>query len=221
MITSIKFNTRLVRILLITIVLIFAFLMLFPFIWMASTSLKNDQSVFTWPPQIIPQEIHFNNYKTALTIVPFGRFFLNSLIVTVCITVGTLLLDSLAGYVFAKFKFTGRTFLFYILLASYMIPIQSIVIPVYQMIRALNWADTYFALIIPHISGPLTIFLMRQFIISIPNELIEAGRVDGMSELRIFLGYYHAMFKTSPNYSHNISSKISLERLLLAINNDQ
>ena len=186
MITNKKINTLLVRTFLITIVLIFAFFMLFPFIWMVSTSLKNDQSVFTWPPRIIPEEIQFSNYKTALTIVPFGRFFINSIIVTFCITLGTLLLDSLAGYVFAKFKFTGRTLLFYILLASYMIPIQSIVIPVYQMIRTLNWANTYYALIIPHISGPLTIFLMRQFIVSIPNELMEAARVDGMNEFRIF-----------------------------------
>lgn len=166
--------------------LVFLLFMIFPFIWMILTSVKDNTDIFAWPPQLIPGSVHFENYGTALTIVPFGRFYLNSFIVTASITFGTLFLDSLAGYVFAKFDFSGRPYLFFLLLASYMVPIQSIVIPIYLIVRSLDWVDTFWALIIPNISGPLTIFLMRQFILSIPDELIEAARIDGVKEISIY-----------------------------------
>lgn len=165
---------------------VLALFILIPFIWMLANSFKSSAEIYSWPPALIPKVIQWDNYKTALTLAPFGRFFWNSFIVTALITLVSILLDSMAGYAFAKYDFKGKNISFYAVLATLMLPVQSIIIPVYIMLRHLGWVDTYLALIIPNISNAFGIFLMRQFIQTIPDELMEAARIDGMGEFHIF-----------------------------------
>ncbi len=165
---------------------ILALIILIPFIWMIANSIKNSAEIYSWPPALIPKVIQWDNYKTALTLAPFERFFFNSFLVTASITLTSIFLDSMAGYAFAKYKFKGKNVTFYLVLATLMLPVQSIIIPVYIMLQRVGWVDTYLALIIPNISNAFGIFLMRQFIQSIPDELMEAARIDGMGEFHIF-----------------------------------
>ncbi len=165
---------------------ILALIILIPFIWMIANSIKNSAEIYSWPPALIPKVIQWDNYKTALTLAPFERFFFNSFLVTASITLTSIFLDSMAGYAFAKYNFKGKNVTFYLVLATLMLPVQSIIIPVYIMLQRVGWVDTYLALIIPNISNAFGIFLMRQFIQSIPDELMEAARIDGMGEFHIF-----------------------------------
>lgn len=165
---------------------ILALIILIPFIWMIANSIKNSADIYSWPPALIPKMIQWDNYKTALTLAPFERFFFNSFLVTASITLTSIFLDSMAGYAFAKYNFKGKNVTFYLVLATLMLPVQSIIIPVYIMLQRVGWVDTYLALIIPNISNAFGIFLMRQFIQSIPDELMEAARIDGMGEFHIF-----------------------------------
>ena len=180
------YQRKLARLFIYAFLIVLALTILIPFGWMISNSLKEAAEIYSWPPALKPNRIQWNNYQTALTLVPFGRFFLNSLIVTTVITITSIMLDSMAGYAFAKYNFKGSNVLFYAVLATLMLPVQSIIIPVYIMLRGLGWVDTYLALIIPNISNAFGIFLMRQFIQSIPNELMEAARIDGLGEFGIF-----------------------------------
>jgi multiple sugar transport system permease protein len=177
---------RLARLLIYAFLSVLALTILIPFVWMISNSLKESAEIYTWPPVLKPSRVQWNNYLTALTLVPFNRFFLNSLIVTAVITISSIILDSMAGYAFAKYSFKGNNVLFYVVLATLMLPVQSIIIPVYIMLRTFGWVDTYLALIIPNISNAFGIFLMRQFIQTIPDELMEAARIDGLGEFGIY-----------------------------------
>ena len=160
--------------------------MLLPFIWMLSTSLKPPEEVITWPPQFIPRRPTFNNYIEAFSAAPFFRFFLNSLCVSSISTVSILLTSSFAGFIFAKYQFPGRTLLFLIILATSMVPFQSYMIPFYLMVNRLGWINTYQGLALPLLVMSFGIFFMRQNIVSIPDELLDAARIDGCSEFRIY-----------------------------------
>lgn len=175
------------------ILIILAIGMLFPFIWMLSTSLKPSAEIFKEPAKIIPSKFEFKNYMDAWQskdaskgAVSFGRFYLNSIIVSVFATIITLFFSSLAGYVFAKYKFPGKDFLFFCFLGTLMIPFQVILIPDFIILSKLNWVNSYIGLILPPCAEAFGIFLIRQFLYSIPNELIEAARIDGCSEFGIY-----------------------------------
>lgn len=163
-----------------------ALAMIVPFIWMLSTSLKEPSQVFIYPPKWIPHSLAFKNYLKAWTLVPFGRFFINSLLVAVWVTFGQLLTSSLAAYSFARLRFPGRDTLFIIFLGTMMVPFQVTMIPVYILMRELGWVDTYYALIIPNLFSAYGCFLLRQFFLTIPTELEDAAKIDGGGYLTIY-----------------------------------
>jgi len=163
-----------------------AVLLVFPFVWMIDASLMTSGEIQSRPPVWLPKSPQFSNYPELLDNLPLGRFYLNSLIVTGATVIGVLFTSSLAGYAFAKYQFPGRVILFYMILATLMIPTFVTLIPVFYIVRQLGWIDSYAGLILPGISSAYGIFFMRQFIYSIPDELIDAARIDGATELRIY-----------------------------------
>ena len=182
-------NTRTVifRALCYIVIVAGAISFLFPFMWMVSTSLKTDQDVFTWPPRLVPQPVRFQNYVDAWNSAPYARFFFNSAFIALAVTLANLFFSSLAGYAFAKYQFPGKHWIFIALLCTMMIPFQVTMIPVFVILSKLHWVDTYWGLIIPFTAGAFGIFLMRQFLSTIPDDLIDAARIDGCSEFRTFL----------------------------------
>jgi len=162
-------------------------IMLLPFFWMLSTSLKDSSAIFKdFPPRWIPEEFVWSNYSKAWTAVPFDRFYLNSIVVAVSVTTLQILTSSLAAFAFARLKFRGRDALFIIYLTALMIPFAILLIPNFLIINQLGWFDSYAALIIPPSFSAFSTFLMRQYFRSIPLELDEAARMDGASSLRIW-----------------------------------
>ena len=163
-----------------------AFIMVFPFIWMIIASLMTAGEIQLRPPVWLPAEPQFQNYTELPQKIPIARLYFNSLFTSALIVFGVLLSSSLAGFAFAKYRFPGREFLFYLILATMMIPFFVTLIPVFFIVRQLGWIDTYQGLVVPGLTSAYGIFLMRQFIITLPDELIDAARIDGASELRIF-----------------------------------
>lgn len=163
-----------------------AVVMLFPFIWMLSTSLKSPGDIFVYPPRWIPSPVAWENYAAVVTIMPFPRYLLNTTLVAVSITVLHLVVSSLAAYAFARLRFPGREPLFFAYLATLMIPGQVTLIPNFLIVKYLGWIDTYQALIIPQVFGAFGTFLLRQFFLTIPRELEDAARIDGASTFRIY-----------------------------------
>jgi multiple sugar transport system permease protein len=160
--------------------------MLLPFAWMLSTSLKTPAETFTYPPVWIPSQIAWDNYARTVSAMPFGRFYLNSLLVTVSVTTLQILTSSLAAFAFARLRFRGREALFLLYLATLMIPFQVTMIPNFILVRALGWYDTYQALILPPAFSAFSTFLLRQYFRGIPLDMDEAARIDGASSFRIW-----------------------------------
>jgi multiple sugar transport system permease protein len=161
-------------------------IMLVPFAWMLSTSLKEPGDVFLYPPQWIPDPVQWENYRETVTVMPFGRFYLNSIIQAVAVTALQLLTASLAAFAFARLRFRGRDVLFLLYLATMMIPFPVTMIPNFIIMRYLNWIDTFRALILPPAFSAFSTFLLRQYFMSIPLEMDDAARVDGASSFRIW-----------------------------------
>jgi multiple sugar transport system permease protein len=163
-----------------------AVLALVPFIWMLSTSLKNLDEVFLFPPKWIPSKLQFRNYTSLWHDFPMSTWIFNSLKVTLSVTIGVLITSSMAAYAFARINFPGRNILFYMYLGALMIPGWVMLVPNFVLMRHLGWIDTHWALIIPAIGQPFGTFLLRQFFLTIPKELEEAARVDGAGHFQIF-----------------------------------
>jgi multiple sugar transport system permease protein len=166
-------------------------LMVGPLYWMFSTSFKPSGDVFASPPKWIPDPWTVGNYRDVFTLLPFDRFFLNSVIVAFSIVALNIIFDTMAAYAFAKLRFPGRDIIFFLLLITLMIPFQVNLIPLYRLMvffRDINphlGIDSYSALILPSMIQVFGIFLMRQFFQSIPDEVLESARCDGASEFRI------------------------------------
>lgn len=160
--------------------------MLLPFIWMILSSFMTAQEIISRPLTWLPAHPGFDAYRGLRDAIPLGRMYLNSVIVTTLTTFGILLTSSLAGYGFAKFQFPGRDLLFLIVLATMMIPFFVVMIPVFWMIGKFGWIDSYPGLIVPNIATAFGIFLMRQYMLSLPDDLLDAARVDGASEIEIY-----------------------------------
>jgi multiple sugar transport system permease protein len=173
----------------ITVVLVLgAVVMLLPFLWMLATSLSRQANVaMPRVPTLIPEDPSFFNYFIASANLPIVRLYLNSLFIVGTTTVGYLLFSAMAGYAFAKGRFPGKTVLFVLFLATLFIPFETRMIPLYLFIRDLHINNTYWALILPFLAGGFGTFLMRQTIAGIPDDLIDAARIDGASEFRIFI----------------------------------
>lgn len=158
--------------------------MLFPFIWMVSTSLKLPNEVFSL--KIIPDNPTLQNYQKVLTDTLFIKWIINSLIIATITTISVAFFDTLVGYILAKFNFWGKNIIFIAILSSLMIPIEMLIIPWYLMSTEFGWVDTYWGIMFPGVISAFGIFLMKQFMESIPSDLIDAARIDGLSEFGIF-----------------------------------
>jgi multiple sugar transport system permease protein len=162
---------------------------LIPFLWMLGTSFKSGTEIVRMPPTLIPEKFTLASYMTIFTDprVPLGKFYLNSITVTFSIVIMVLFTSSLAGFVFAKYKFAGKDLVFTLILATMMIPFQVIMIPLYLILVKLGITDSLLGLIVPGATSAFGIFLMRQFIDGVPSELIDAARIDGSSEIGIYV----------------------------------
>jgi ABC-type glycerol-3-phosphate transport system permease component len=164
-----------------------SFLMVVPFVWVFLTSFKQSSEIVTETPRLFPTLWTLENYLKLPKVAPFVRFFLNSIVVS---GVSTLLIafgSAACGYVFAKYRFRGRDFLFSLVISTILIPLQTYIVPLYLLTWKLGWINSYQGLIFPLIIMSSGIFFLRQNIMSIPDELIDASRVDGASEWRVFL----------------------------------
>jgi multiple sugar transport system permease protein len=179
---------QLERVLVWTLLVVGGLIMITPFLWLVSTSLKEQAQIFLYPPQWIPDPVAWRNYPEALTALPFGRFVRNTVLITAITMVGVLLTSSLCAYGFARLRFPGRDAIFMVLLSTLMLPYAVTLIPQYVMFTYLGWVDTYLPLTVPvwFGGGVFNIFLLRQFFRTIPADLTDAARIDGAGELRIY-----------------------------------
>ncbi len=163
-----------------------AFIMLFPFIWMVSTSLKGPAEILSGSLNIVPKEWRWENYPEAWQAQPFGRYFLNTIIIAVSTTVLQLTISAMAAYAFAFFRFPFKNAIFFTLLGTMMIPQQALLIPDYIILAKFRLIDTYAALIIPWCTSVYAIFFMRQFFLTLPKDLYDAAVVDGCGRFSFF-----------------------------------
>lgn len=163
-----------------------AIIMFFPFFWMLCTALKTISEINIRPPRLLPQRFLFYNFIDAWKTGPFNRYMLNSTFISTTGTISSIFLASMAGFAFAKYKFFGRDLLFLAILATMMIPAQATMIPLYVTVSRLGWVNTYQGVIVPGIASSFAVFLLRQFMQTIPSELVDAARIDGCSEFRIY-----------------------------------
>ena len=163
-----------------------AILFLVPMLYTFVSALKPAADIFKVPLEWIPRRVQLSNFTRPFAELNFGVYFVNSTVVAVAVTGGTLLLCSMAGYSLAKFDYRGNQTLFLLVLVTMMVPIEVLIVPLAIIVRNLGWINTYLGLIVPVIVSPFAIFWMRQFMITIPKDYSEAGRIDGVGEFRIF-----------------------------------
>lgn len=159
---------------------------LVPFFFAVSTSFRQTISLFKYPPEWLPHEPTLRNYRKLINDYPFERWVLNSLFVASVVTVIKVVFDSMAGYAFAKMRFPGRDALFIVVLMSLMIPFAATLLPLFIIVREFHFTNTYWGLILPPLANPIGVFMMRQFIESLPNDLENAARLDGCSEFQTY-----------------------------------
>jgi multiple sugar transport system permease protein len=179
----------------LTLLVLISVLMLAPLAFAAATSLRTPAESFSLPPEWIPVSPDWGNYRAVFTTIPFEQYILNSFVVTLAIVGGQLVTAALAGYAFARLNFPGREILFWLTLATMMIPLQATIIPVFVLISKLGLADTRASLILPALSSAFGTFLMRQYFLRIPKEFEEAALLDGASQWRIFWSIYLPLAK--------------------------
>ena len=160
--------------------------MIVPFLWMLCVSFMQDSQVFSYPPAVLPAPAIIDNYLNVFSRMNILKFFLNSLFVAVFTTVFQVLFSAFAGYAFARAKFKGRDFLFFLFLLTMMIPPQVNIIPLFFLMREAGWVDTYQALILPGIFGGFGVFLMRQWFLGFSKEIEDAAKIDGCSVFGVF-----------------------------------
>ncbi|MBM7692063.1 multiple sugar transport system permease protein [Peribacillus deserti] len=184
---SMKVGKRIERISTYALLVILSTVFIFPFLWLIGTSLKPENEAMTFPPTLIPKVWDFANYKDVFTLVSFGKYYLNSIIVSFFVVLGTVLSSTIVAYGFARIKGKGRNFWFVILLGTMMLPPQVTMIPVYMIFSKLGWINTFLPLIVPSFFGSAYfIFLLRQFFKTIPKELEESAYLDGCGTFGIF-----------------------------------
>ena len=157
-----------------------------PFFWMLSTSFKTPAQIFVYPIEWIPSPFIFENYQKVFEVVPMFRYIFNSLFTALSVTLSNLFFCSLAGYSLAKFEYPGRNLIFISILATLMIPFEVTVVPTFIIVRKLGWVNSYAALIFPAAMNAFGVFLMRQSMMSIPQDLIDSARIDGCREFGIY-----------------------------------
>lgn len=155
-----------------------------PFFWMVTTALKSSTEVYIFPPVWLPEVLRWDNFITAWQAAPFGRFYLNSVIITVSGVVLELFIATLSAYAFARIEFPFRNAFFLVVLAAMMIPTQLSLIPNYVTLKHLGWINTYQGMVIPHVSSVFAAFLLRQSFLSMASEIFDAAKIDGAGHLR-------------------------------------
>ncbi|KJB89400.1 sugar ABC transporter permease [Paenibacillus sp. E194] len=170
------------------VLILFSFLFLFPFLWLVMTSLKTPDEIFQLPPNLLPDTFQWSNYEAALETIPFARYMTNTLIICAVNIVGQLFASPLVAYSISRIPWKGRGIIFSIVVATMILPAQVQLIPQYIIFTKLGWVNTILPLMIGAFFGaPFFIFLLRQFLMGIPTELSEAAKIDGASEIRIYI----------------------------------
>lgn len=159
---------------------------LFPVLWVVLSSFKNNTDLYAWPPKLLPSVFTLENYEAAFEKGHFATYFLNSAIVTVASTLLLLLINSMAGFALGKYRFKGDTFILIGFISTLMIPLEVIMIPIFSVISKLGLYNNLLGIIIPPAATPTGVFLIRQYLLTVPNELLEAARMDGASEWKIY-----------------------------------
>jgi multiple sugar transport system permease protein len=184
------------RVILYAVLVVGGLFMLMPFIWMLSSSLKDQGAIFAYPPSLFPKEARWGNFREILDVVPFGRYFGNSLFIATVSVVGQLLSCSIAAFAWARIPFAGRNALFMTLMAALIIPPQVTLVPLFIMMNGVGWIDTYYPLILPFwLGGAFGTFLLRQFFLAIPRDLEDAAKMDGAGPWRIYWSIYLPLCK--------------------------
>jgi multiple sugar transport system permease protein len=183
---SFRNRQRLARVLLYAMLILGAVLALLPMVWMVSASLMPAGEASTYPPGFFPSRPTLEHYENLFTRLDLGRYLLNSAFVAVVVTLSSLLINSMAGYAFAKLRFRGRDRLFKTLSTGLVLPVQVAMLPLFLLMKNLGLINTYWGVIIPGLASIFGIFLVRQYALAIPDEMLDAARVDGASEMRIF-----------------------------------
>jgi multiple sugar transport system permease protein len=175
------------KLLLYLLLILSGLVMIIPFAWMVSTSLKSGEFVLSMPPQWIPRPATLDSYRRIFDLYPIGRMLFNSLLVAGLTTLGQLITCSMAAYAFARLKFRGHNLVFLLYLATLMVPFQVTITPLFILMRIFDWINTYQGLILPGVFSAFGTFLLRQAFLTIPTEYEEAAYMDGASPLTIFL----------------------------------
>ncbi len=190
-------KAKLLKALLILVLFFGVLIFLLPLYWMISTSLKPVSDIFAYPPRWIPSVLEIENYIKAFDAAPWGIYFLNTILYTFCIVTGVLITSVLSGYAFSKLNWKGRDNVFLLYIGTMMIPGQVTIIPVFMILTSFGWIDTYSGLIIPGLTSAFGCFLMRQFMMGLPNELIESALIDGAGHYKIVLKIIIPLVKPS------------------------
>jgi multiple sugar transport system permease protein len=180
-------NRTAARILLYAALVLGALIALFPMLWMVSASLMPAGEATSSPPRLVPSRLTAEHYRALFTRLNVGRYLINSAIVALTVTVVSLFVNSMAGYAFAKLRFRGRDRLFRVLTLGLVVPVQVAMLPLFLLMKELGMINTYWGVIVPGLASIFGIFLVRQYALSIPDDLLDAARIDGASELRIYL----------------------------------
>ena len=175
------------KVILYSILIVAGILCVLPFIWMISASLMASGHANVYPPRFLPDKITFIQYEHLFSRLNIVRYFFNSIIVSVGVTFISLLVNSMAGYAFAKYRFAGEKNLFKLLLSFMIIPAQVTMLPLFLMLKYMGLINSYFAIIIPGMTSVFGIFLIRQYLLAIPDSLIEAAKIDGAGDFKIYL----------------------------------
>lgn len=168
---------------------------LFPIYWMVISALKGPQELLALPPTFFPEHAHLAAFKTVFSVTPFADGVLSSVVIAGTATASVILTSVLAGYVFAKHRFRGRDTLFRLSIATMFVPPIVTLVPLYWLVTSMGFSNSYVGVILPWLANAFGIFLMRQFILDVPDELLEAARLDGASELRILVQVVSPMLK--------------------------
>jgi multiple sugar transport system permease protein len=177
---------RAAKIILHSILGLCALVVVGPFLWLAISSVKPEGEIRRIPPSWWPEQLTLEHYRELFTRLDFPQFFANSVLVALAVTLGNLVFCSALGYALAKLRFPGKRLLFALVLGLLMVPGMVLFVPQFVLVSNLGLVNTYAGLILPYLAGPFGVFLMRQYLLSIPDDLIEAARVDGAGEFRIF-----------------------------------
>jgi len=179
---------RVVKITLYYILLVvLSVIFFFPFLWMLLSSVKTDVQIFSYGARLLPDPIYWENFTTAMAVAPLGRYYQNSIFVSVIVALGQVITSAMAAYVFAKLYFPMKNIIFIMYLGIMMIPSQVTIIPLFILMRNLGLVDSYASLILPFLAYPFGAFMLRQFFYTIPEDLEEAARIDGCSRLWILV----------------------------------